>query len=365
MLNKLTWRFGHVGISGTWDAPLPPGFNQLFREMCQIYYYSATMSKIGWLHKISEQMSSLLEKFFKSNKIDITSFEIENFVPIKSGPLPLDKDKTTIMFTGGKSSLHALLTLLEKTKPKNIQCIYIPNISKSESIYERKSVEEICTRLETRFKIVECSNSVRLNRANHNIGLRDQLLVVLALPYIVDFGSSNIIFGLHDAFITRSGPLFTSHGSAFLLLSERIAQNGMSLKIGPHPISDITRPEIIKDLVKKWPEYFWMTNSCSRQPSSRVDQNSKLKERHPDFKIYNGCGTCIKCLRTNGVLALLEGSGHRVARWNMAKEVSNIYLKKFQNDLELKNIVKELHTNILKGKHSDISSDANFANIDS
>ena len=272
----------------------------------------------------------------------------------------MKKGKYTIMFTGGKDSLHVLMYLLndKKVKPQDIQCVYIPNINKSETHYERQTVEKICTKAKVKFVVVEVSNSVRINREGHNIGLRDQLLVTLALPYIIDFQSPTVIFGLHHAFDKMDAPLFTSHSSAFNCLELALRNLGVEIKIEPHPSRGISEIQITRELIEKYPEYFWMTNSCYRQLNFRERQHKACQERNPDFKIYHGCGSCLKCLRINGILALYESSGNFAARWNMAKEVNNTFVKKYPHDETLLEVVKLLRADVLERKHSDISSES-------
>ncbi len=356
MLNNLKWRFAKAGVSATWEAPLPKWFARTFRAMGQVYYYSAVKNKEIFLQMVPEPLSNLLAKYYELN---LDEWNIKNISDKSKSEVktPLDKNKITIMFTGGKDSLHVLLTLLKKHKAENIQCVYIPNINKSESYYERTTVDKICTKAKVKFIVVDVSNSVRINREGHNIGLRDQLLVVLALPYILQFGSHRVIFGLHDAFWKLSGPLFTSHCSAFGFLMDHLREMGVEIKIEPHPNKAITEIQITRELIEKWPEYFWMTNSCYRQLNFRERQHKACQERHPDFKIYHGCGNCIKCLRINGILALYESSGNFAARWNMAKEVNNKFITNHVGDHTLLEIVKLLQADVLKAKHSDVSSE--------
>lgn len=346
---SLKWKYGAAGISGTWDCPLPKGYAKLFREMCQIYFYSALKKSRVYMQGISDPMNALLAEFYNANGINVDSWDVLPLKEIQKAEHKIDTEKTTLMFTGGKDSLHALLYYLEKLDKSKIQCIYIPSINKSKSVYERETVKKICDKLGVLLHVVEVSNSVHFNRSGNNIGLRNQLLVTLALPYIVDFGSSIVVFGLHDAFHNISDPnLFTSHVSAFGYLTHRMQSSGIRLEIKPHPVDEISELEITKELIEKHSELFWMTNFCDRQSKFRERQNEKLRERHPGFKTYNGCGNCIECLKINGILSLYEYTGNKAARWNMAKEVNNTFIKIFPEDETLKKIVDELRGNILK-----------------
>ena len=350
MLN-LKWRFGNAGISGTWDCDLPVGYAKLFREMCQAYYYSATKKSKVFMQGMSDPINSLVADYYNYNNVQVSTWESSKLKEIEKGEYKTDSKKVTIMFTGGKDSLHALLHYMEKLDKSKIQCIYIPNINRSETLYERKTVEQIAKKCGVSFQIVEIKNSVRINRSNHNIALRDQLILTLALPYIVQFRSSTVCFGLHNAFRhLADSSLFTSHISAFKFLTTRMESSGINLKIVEHPRSPITEIEITKELIEKHNEFFWMTNSCYRQLNFRERQNASCQKRHPDFKIYNGCGNCLKCLRIHGILCLYESSGHKAARWNMAKEVNNVFLEKYSSDHTLLEILKELRGDILKTK---------------
>ncbi len=362
-MKRISFRFGTMGLSANYDVEYPKWFSLLFREMAQIYFYSATKRPSISLQNVSAEMVNLLRGYLEANEL---KYDLRVTLPIVKDAnyetAKLDPNKFTVMLTGGKDSLHALMVLLEKHKKKNIQCLYVPNINKSESYHEKIAVTEVCKKAGVRFRIIDASNSIQLNRSGHNIALRSQLLVTLALPYILDFGSHNVTFGLEHLDYPDPG-LYTCSKESFDFFKNALNNTyNIKLNIVDHPMAPIKEFDIIKQMIEKWPEYLDLSSSCYRQLNFREKQNSLLRERHPDFKCYQGCGNCVKCLRINGVKALYDSSGHFASRWNMAKEVNNIFVTKFSDDKELGNIVKELRTNVLERKHLDVGTNTNISN---
>lgn len=334
-MKRLKFKFGKSGISVNYDVPFLAWFPSFFRQMAHVYHYSAKLGENAILRWTIPPLVELLTEFLKgkglSGKISMTmgasptQFE-------KTPPPKMNPKKYTVMFNGGIKSTLTLLRLVESQGKENVQCIYVPNINKNEMHGHLLSATLICGKAGVSLIVVDAWNSINVNKDNENIGLRDQLLVTLALPHILKFGSSIVIFGTEysDQIYQKALEYFNVH----LIIT------GQSLKVS----------ETVRQLIEKWPEYLYLTSSCAKQDKFRKRQYDKLLQLHPGFKAYIGCGNCLECCKINGILSFYTQSGNAAERWNMAKKVNNTYIFSFQRDAELTEIVKELHRTVLKTK---------------
>jgi len=250
----------------------------------------------------------------------------------KTEPPKTDAGKYTLMMTGGINSTLTLLRLIEAHGKENIQCVYVPEINKGEMHGHLVASTKICGTLGVKLVVVDAWNSINLNKEFGNKGLCEQLLITLALPHILEFQSSNVIFGTEfsDQFYRKALEFFNVH----LIIT------GQSVKTS----------EVIRKLIEKWPEYLYMTSSCVKQDKFRKKQYEKFVQMQPGFKAYEGCGACLECCQINGILTNYDFTGNKAARWNVAKKVNNTFIFSFQKDPELTKIVKELHRTILKAE---------------
>ncbi len=338
---QLVWTHNKAKIAAKYDVPLPPGFHRLFKEVADCYYFSAVKSPNPVLRGTTKEMRDLLAGYYAANKIDHTLRASITVVP----PAPvtkLDDDKVAIMLTGGKDSVHALLEVLKTTKPENVMGIYIPNINRSESYYEKQAVPNICNKLGVAHHVVDLKNGVKLNRTDHNIALRDQFMVMIALPYIIQFGAKRVMFGLKGAHLPAA--MFTSEIEAFDLFEKRLLLDGIEIKVIFHPRGKITELQIIRELFEKSPEILALTSSCYTQLNFRESRNKACQVRNPGVKIYHGCGSCLKCLRVNSALMLYKESGPLLERKKMVREIFDRFVESHYGDDELRVMMKEFKT---------------------
>lgn len=157
----------------------PAWFADVFSEMVSAYFYSATKPRVVDLSRLSGPTSKMVKRYFEVNKLNPLYMGAPKTIG-KTLPLSYTQNEDALMISGGKDSIHLLLRLLELGKKPF--CIYVKNLNRSETYYETRAVKSICEKLGVKFQIVEPTNSIKLNRMNHNIAFREELSVILALP---------------------------------------------------------------------------------------------------------------------------------------------------------------------------------------
>jgi hypothetical protein len=205
-MKQITWARDGQKLEASYSVDVPVWFGEFYGQIANAYYETANrFSRIG-TDKYMHEIYALVHNYLLDVDVNPIPFSLckpKNFTPIKGITNGVDLTKAIVMFTSGKDSLHLLLRLIEsgKFQPENILCIYVKNLNKSETHYEQIAIRKISLATGMKFKIVELSNSVKINRTGHNIGLREQLILMLALPYILDFGASEVFYGTSFFFL--------------------------------------------------------------------------------------------------------------------------------------------------------------------
>ena len=269
-------------LSVSYEYDTPSWFNHLFGQIARAY------------HDTANRVDYIMESKYDSNILDLVRLYFENVshkVRLLAGDraaqdsksyinnqIQMDESKAAVMFTSGKDSLHLTLRLIEtgKFSHKDIIWVYVKNLNRSETHYEQIAAKKLAERLSIKLHIVDLKNSVKINRTGHNIGLREQLVLTLAIPYIVGFKAKNVFFGLHASFVDIHQYLFSSHKSAFDLLNISYEKAGISLVISNHiDYPEVTELGIAKYLVEKHRDLLDLTSSCYSQINWR-EQNPEV-----------------------------------------------------------------------------------------
>jgi hypothetical protein len=317
---------------------VPSWFGEVFNQMAWAYAMAARKSRF-LERSVAPELLELVKRYLYHQNVTWT----ERPTLWESRSLPMNYQlspmRITVMFTSGKDSLHALLRILELNPAENVQVIYVKGLNRSETHYENKAIPAIAKKLGVRFKIVELTNSVKLNRAGHNIGLREQMILCLALPYILEWKSARVIYGLHEAFVTTIPPLYSSHKSAFEYFLGFLAHYiDDEISVKNHPDWPyVNEVSITKALIRDHNDLLDMSSSCYAQINWREQMHARLKAKFPDFPLYHGCGYCIKCLRINAVK--LQGHPHE----GMELWIRDMAREKFEDDHTLADALRELH----------------------
>lgn len=287
------------------DEFVPIWFSKLFTEMVIAYWTCASRPSILDVSKLSKSTAKLIQRYFEVNELPLKILgEPDSTSKIGGLKYTQDKKKIAIMFSGGKDSVHLAIKLIEKYGRENLTAFYVKNINKSESYYETRAAENICKKLEINLEIIRPTNSIKLNRMNHNISLRGELVATLALPYLIRDKISKIYFGTFSSFKKIDPPMFGEHEEALEYFNDWIAPSGLHFDFHEH-FADI-KIDVYKDMVQKHRDILNMTSSCYTQLNFREHRYVIFKDNVPDIPIYDGCGSCIKCLRINSAILLFD-----------------------------------------------------------
>lgn len=283
-------------------------------EIFRLYFYSCNEPK--FVRLLSPTSIEILKNhlrqavgFGKFRTMDMTTPEKRKF------DQDLNPEKHVITLTGGKDSFFQLHKTAQETKPENILCLYVENLNKSECVYEKKSIKKICQHYGVKYKIMRLTNSIKINRQSHNIGLREQLVFVVCLPEILKFKAKNIHYGVHQGgyhgFQENKKASFsnmytgTKHcWDLFFQLTKQYGLPDIELRAHPHEDDFETIEAIMNDddIFKVLP----LSSSCYTQINFRERHHQNLQKKFKTIKLSNGCGHCIKCVRINSGILLRE-----------------------------------------------------------
>lgn len=352
-------QFPKGSVTSRYDVIVPHFFKNYFTSVVTAYYYSAIKPKIALIKNVDQFHLDLLKNYMASESKDS---QIEGILKriVDNHIYEPDKNKHVVMFTSGKDSLHLLLRLIGEYGEENVLALYCKSINKSEAYYEVRSAEEICKKLGVKFKAIDISNSIKLNRENHNIGLRDQLTLCLSMPYIMDFKAHKVWYGITRGFVDLLSGVFSHHKTAFEFSQKYLESIGINIEISNHiDYPEVNEDKITKDLIENHRELLFMTSSCYAQLNWREKMHKNLQERVHNLEIYPGCGYCVKCCRVN--MALLNYDNKNVedvtARQVLFKHIYKLYKEKFSDDKTLTDQIN-LYSNILKSESLDVVSES-------
>lgn len=313
------WRGVGGRLAAHYDLPTPNYFGQLYARMVAAYAYCATAEPGDDRPTNLGGFDELVTGYWEKNGHPLPGNRESGKPGIRETGKPLDPAKATIMLTGGKDSVHALLRAIELYGAGNVQALYVDRINRSESGYEKLASKRIAEKLGVRWRMVRTVNSIKQNRTHHRISLREQLCTVLGLPCILEFGSKVVIFGLttHTADLDVAGvtgALYTDTDDAFAIFDAAMREYGVVLDVYRHPdFGAIDEAIILKDLCENHRDLLYECCSCFTQRNFRERMHKALQEKVPTIELYGGCGSCMKCVRINAALMTYGAFDHASA----------------------------------------------------
>jgi len=303
------------------------------KETAIAYILSANKLQKPYI-PLSKNINEILNKYFAyENKKFYENICVKGF---ENKKISTDENKIGIAFTGGKDCVYLLIKLIEEGyKKKNIYCFYVTNINKSESYYEKIAADKICKYFGVNFRIINCKVSVKINRENHNIGLREQLIIGLMLPYLKYYRIRTVMFGIKSKIVSIASDDFFIFDKYEEYLNEIIE---LKIESRPKQVCDETDLSIAISMDKNYRSILDMTASCYTQLNFRERRHNNLAKKFAFLPIYNGCGLCQKCMIINGAIFL-----NRLETLNDAQKTlwSKWYYERASNSLLIRN--KDVH----------------------
>lgn len=283
----------------------PSWYADFFGDMTLAYFYCATKPKHINLDKLSEPFAKMVTRYYEVNKLPFTATKKQYSQHSTNIKYPQDPKKIAIMMSGGKDSVHLMLKLIEAHGAENIFAVYVANLNRSETYYETRAVMRICDKLKVKYKIVRPINSVKLNRTGHNIALREELCVTLALPYLIHQKIQHVYFGSFNSFRKIDPIMYCSSKECLEFLNQYLSRHGIKFEFHNHIFfNSDSHIGIFQEMIEKYKDILDMTSSCYTQLNFREHRYELFKKKVPHIPIYNGCGSCIKCLRINSAILL-------------------------------------------------------------
>lgn len=321
----------------------PEWFPQFFFEIACAYHIGAKNPSVIDLSKFREPIANLMKRYLESKKMDIRMVGIPSpIIPVKE---LIQGENICIMLSGGKDSVHLLVKALEKYPKDKLYCFYVPNLNKSEQYYEKKSVIKICNKLGVKIITPEVKNSVQINRMNHNISFREQLIFTICLPYILNYQCGKIYWGNYVSFFDPFAHLYVASKESVDFISQCLEEFGIKITHHNHTdlVENFNADSIFSEMVIQYRELLDLTSSCYTQINFRENRHKLLKGKIKSINIYNGCGSCIKCLRINAaILAFGEYDKKSQDYIYLANHIMKFYKEKYHHDETLSQLVPML-----------------------
>lgn len=227
-------------------------------------------------------------------------------------PLKYVQENIGVMLSGGKDSVHLLLKLLEKYPKEKIHCLYTSNLNRSETYYEKIAIKNICEHLGVSYTIITPINSIKLNRTGHNIALREEIATVLSIPTLIDKKIKHVYFGSFNSFAKIDPIMYCSSKECLEFLNQWTTPFGFTLEFHNHvDFNSGSHIGVFEEMATKYREILLMTSSCYTQLNFREHRYELFKKHVPAIPIYQGCGSCIKCLRINSAILLFDEKARR------------------------------------------------------
>jgi hypothetical protein len=295
---------------------------------------------------VIEPVEDLIKGYYAANQVPLRNFKTVG-APVKpfEGSLSGDPGRAIVYLTGGKDSVHLAVRLKEKLGAVNVKAVYVAGLNRSETFYERRTVPIICSKIGIDVDIYECSNGIKLNRTGHNIGLREQLVIALSWPTIVNFNAGSLYFGLtHDESLIPS-MLWTDTPEAFESMEEFGRYYGQQFKIKRHlDYPGITEELIMRDMIVQYPHLLKHVESCYTQMNWRENMH-KMLANSCGLEIYKGCGYCVKCCRINASMMLYDARiflAPIAKRKILLQHILKMITEKFSDDSFLVETIKKV-----------------------
>lgn len=301
MQNNLRFNFSKYDctLSSAYEQRIvPSNFSSNLTDIFSLYIASLINKPVN----LPNELNDILNVYQKMNKFpeNINSISLlrEKMVGVKE----LSEEKHIVFLTGGKDSVHLVLEVIKAYGKENVMAVYVSGVNKSETFYEKKAVENISKIIGIPFRIVNLKIKIKnWNREGHFIGLRNQLVIGLSLPYFFEFGAGNAWFGIHKN--TTEPKLWTDNTDVLDDFCRYLSTVGANIKVRTHrEFTHTNENEITRHLFLNHKNVFNQISSCYAQINWREQMHERIKKKLPSFPLANGCGYCVKCLRINAVI---------------------------------------------------------------
>jgi hypothetical protein len=293
-------------------------FDLLFHNMGVFYSVAANYfpKEISLGRPINSNVVEMINLYYKRMGLDNPEISICGIEYCNIKDKILDNNKAVIGLSGGKDSVYALVSAIEKYGTDNIIAVNIDSIMKILPIEELESCKVICNKLGVKLVVVPIHYSFKKYRGIYN-GAEIALSTALIVPIAFDYGIKNIILGTLksevDVFQVQP-PTISETGIMIDLFNNFLKDINVNIEI-KSGVLDTKEPLVY--LMKNRPEIMRETVSCMMLSHIYTSHKNRALKKYPDFPFYDRmCGVCPKCMTIN------------VFRLKYEKGLSDILIKK-------------------------------------
>lgn len=262
-------------------------------------YFPKVISSDKILNKNVIEMINLYYKRMSLDYPDIINSNIidlgTNFFKHKK----MSEDKAVVALSGGKDSVYALVSAVEKYGKDNVIAININSIMRILPVEELESSKKICDILGVKLIVVPIHYSFKKYRGIYN-GAEISMATALMVPIAFEYGIKNIILGTlkseKDIFQVQA-PTISETGTIIDLFNNFLKDINLDMVVSSGVLD--TKESLIY-LMKNRPDIMSETVSCMMLSHIYKSHKNRAIKNYPEFPFYQRmCGVCSKCMTIN------------------------------------------------------------------
>ncbi|MCK9440315.1 MAG: hypothetical protein M0Q13_02725 [Methanothrix sp.] len=278
-------------------------FDLLFYNIGAFYSIAANYfpKTISFEHNLNDNVIKMINLYYERMSLDYPKiltigFDVD-FSCIKKKEL--SNKKAIVALSGGKDSVYALISAINKYGKDNVIAVNINSIMKILPVEELEASKIICDKLGIKLIVVPIHYSFKKYRGIYN-GAEIAMATALIVPIAFDFGIGNIILGTleseKDIFQVQP-PTISETGKMIGLFNKFLENINVDIKISSG-VSD-TKESLIY-LMKNNADIMKETVSCMMLSHIYKSHKNRALSKYPNFPFYNRmCGVCPKCMTIN------------------------------------------------------------------
>lgn len=250
---------------------------------------------------LNENVIKMINLYYKRMSLDyphiLTISNPMDFFSIKHRELSYNK--AVVALSGGKDSVYALVSAVNKYGKDNVIAVNINSIMRILPVEELEASKIICNKLGVKLIVVPIHYSFKKYRGIYN-GAEIAMATALMVPIAFDFGIGNIILGTleseKDIFQVQP-PTISETGMIIDLFNAFLKDMNINIKIRSGVLD--TKESLIY-LMKNNPDIMKETVSCMMLSHIYKSHKNRALSKYPYFPFYNRmCGVCPKCMTIN------------------------------------------------------------------
>lgn len=279
-------------------------FDNIFYNIGVFYSVAANyFPKTIYSDKIlNGNVVEMINLYYKRMSLDnpcITNSNIIDFGTNFFKRKEMHENKAIVALSGGKDSVYALVSAIEKYGKDNVIAIIINSIMRILPVEELESSKKICDILGVKLVIVPIHYSFKKYRGIYN-GAEISMATALMVPIAFEYGIKNIILGTlkseKDIFQVQA-PTISETGAIIDLFNRFLKDINLDIVVSSGVMDT---KESLTYLMKNRPDIMSETVSCMMLSHIYRSHKNRALKKYPNFPFYERmCGVCPKCMTIN------------------------------------------------------------------